>query len=118
MKAKTVVNPIIDWTDTQLWDFIHGENVKVCEMYSWGYERLGCIGCPLARKCQREREFYDFSKYKQAYIRTFDRMLEMRIAKGKVTKWTCGEEVFLWWMQSENVVGQITLQEYFGIEST
>lgn len=117
LKAKTVVNPIIDWSDKNIWDFITDEKIEVCEMYSWGYERLGCIGCNLAKKCHREREFYDFPKYKQAYIRAFDRMLEMRIAKGKVTRWTCGEEVFLWWMQDENVVGQMDIFDFIGAEN-
>ena len=113
MKAKTVVNPIIDWSDSNVWDVIKGEHIPVCEMYDWGYDRIGCIGCPLARKCQREREFYDFPKYRQAYIRAFDQMLEMRKQKGKPTSWTCGEEVFLWWMQSDDVIGQIS---FFDLE--
>ena len=109
MKAKTVVNPIIDWTDRNVWDVIENERIPVCELYGRGYERLGCIGCPLARKCQREREFYDFPKYKDAYIRAFDKMIEERKERGKETKWECGEEVFLWWMQSDDVAGQMSL---------
>lgn len=112
MKAKTVVNPIIDWTDRNVWDVIENERIPVCELYGHGYERLGCIGCPLARKCQREREFYDFPKYKEAYIRAFDKMIAERKKRGKETQWECGEEVFLWWMQDNNVVGQINLFDF------
>ena len=109
MKAKTVVNPIIDWEEVDLWNVINGENIPVCEMYSWGYERLGCIACPLANRRQREREIYDFPKYKTAYIKAFDRMLETRRSRRKETTWTCGEEVYLWWMQSKDVLGQISM---------
>lgn len=109
MKAKTVVNPIIDWTVQNIWNVINEESIPVCEMYAWGYERIGCIACPMAKKCQREREIYDFPKYKDAYIRAFDKMLEVRNSRGKLTRWTCGEEVYLWWMQSNNVVGQISM---------
>lgn len=112
LKAKTVVNPIIDWTDKNIWDVIYGEHIDVCEMYSWGYERLGCIGCPLARKCQREREFYDFPQYKAAYISAFDKMLKVRHEREKQTKWNCGEEVFLWWMESDVLAGQINIFDY------
>ncbi len=112
MKAKTVVNPIIDWTDRNVWDVIDNENIPVCELYKQGYERLGCIGCPLARKKQREREFYDFPKYKEAYIRAFDRMIEERKDRGKEIKWECGEEVFLWWMQSDDVLGQMSIEDF------
>lgn len=109
MKAKTVVNPVIDWKLQDIWDVVNGEKIPVCEMYSWGYERIGCIACPLAKKCQREREIYDFPKYKDAYIRSFDKMLKVRRLRGKLTRWTCGEEVYLWWMQSDNIVGQISM---------
>lgn len=99
MKAKTVVNPIIDWSDEQLWDFLRDEGVEVCEMYSCGYERLGCIGCPLARKAHRERELEDFPTYARSYTRAFDEMLKVRKERGKETQWTSGEEVMEWWMQ-------------------
>mgnify|MGYP004636741851 CR=1 FL=1 len=112
LKSKTVVNPIIDWTDKNIWDVIYGEHIDVCEMYSCGYERLGCIGCPLARKCQREREFYDFPQYKTAYISAFDKMLKVRHERKKQTKWNCGEEVFLWWMESDVLAGQINIFDY------
>lgn len=55
---------------------------------------------------------YDFPKYKQAYIRAFDRMIEERKQRGKDTKWSCGEEVYLWWMQDNNVVGQMELSDF------
>lgn len=112
MKAKTVVNPIIDWEDKDIWQYIWERDVPVCELYSCGYDRIGCLGCPLASKRQREKEMYDFPKYKQAYIRVFDRMLEERKRRGKDTKWSCGEEVYLWWMEDNNVVGQMELSDF------
>lgn len=112
MKAKTVVNPIIDWTDQNIWQFIGEKDVQVCELYRCGYDRLGCLGCPLASKKQREKEMYEFPKYKQAYIHSFDRMIEERKQRGKDVKWSCGEEVYLWWMQDNNVVGQMELSDF------
>lgn len=112
MKAKTVVNPIIDWTDQNIWQFIGEKDIQVCELYQCGYDRLGCLGCPLASKKQREKEMYDFPKYKRAYIRAFDRMIDERKQRGKDTKWSCGEEVYLWWMQDNNIVGQIELSDF------
>lgn len=112
MKAKTVVNPIIEWTDQNVWRFINETEIQTCELYKFGYNRLGCLGCPLASKSQRKKEMYDFPKFKQAYIRAFDRMIKERRRRGKDTKWNCGEEVYLWWMQDNNVVGQLELSEF------
>lgn len=111
-KNKMVVNPIIDWKDSDIWEFINSEHIETCELYKCGYDRVGCIGCPLASKKRREKGMCDFPKYKQAYIRAFDRMIEERKRRGKDVKWSCGEEVYLWWMQDNNVVGQMELSDF------
>lgn len=112
LKAKTVVNPIIDWKDSDIWEYIESEHICTNCLYKMGYDRVGCIGCPMAGK-GRWKEFADFPKYKQMYIDAFDRMLEVRKARGKDTRWKTGEEVFLWWMEDENIPGQMTLDDLF-----
>lgn len=98
LKAKRTVNPIIDWSDRELWDYIHAEQIDICNLYDCGFHRLGCIGCPMAGK-MREIEFRRFPTYKRAYIRAFDRMLEEGIRAGLCYKlWKTGEEVFEWWV--------------------
>ena len=47
-RRKTVLNPIIDWDDSDVWEFIHEYKVPYCELYDQGYKRLGCIGCPMS----------------------------------------------------------------------
>ncbi len=109
-KNKMVVNPIIDWTNSDIWEFIHSEHIEVCELYQCGYDRVGCIGCPMANK-KRWKEFADFPKYKELYIHAFDRMLEERTRRGKENTWKNSHDVFLWWMEDKNVEGQINLFE-------
>lgn len=112
LKAQTVVNPIIDWGDADVWDFYWNECPAHNPLYRMGYIRAGCIGCPMARPKYRWKEFADFPKYEDAYIRTFERMLEAIRADGKPTKWKSGYDVFLWWMEDQNVEGQISLEDY------
>ena len=73
---KTMLNPIVDWTDKDVWNFLNNV-VKVphCELYDQGYRRLGCIGCPMGGSEQMKRDFERYPKYKDAYIRAFDRMV-------------------------------------------
>ena len=95
-KGKTVVRPIIDWTDEEVWEYIHKYNLPYCELYDKGFKRIGCIGCPLNSSTQvKELEIYP--KFKQAYIRAFDRMITERHRKGKECQWNNGEEVMKWW---------------------
>lgn len=95
---KTMVNPIVDWTDEDVWEFLHYYGCKSNPLYECGYKRIGCIGCPMAGKQQRLFEFERYPAYKKAYIRAFDKMLEKRCADGKDTIWESGEEVFDWWI--------------------
>ncbi len=110
-KNSMVVNPIIDWTDTEIWEFVRSENICVCELYDCGYNRVGCIGCPMAGK-KRYREFADFPAYKKLYLHAFERMLEERVRRGKESTWSSAEEVFLWWMEDDNIPGQMSIDDY------
>lgn len=114
-KRKTVINPIIDWTDKDVWEFIKAERIPVCGLYEEGFHRLGCIGCPMAGTKERDREFLRWPKYKAQYIRTFDKMLLERSKKGKLDgSWrsgTTGVDVFNWWMQYNVLPGQYELED-------
>lgn len=110
-KNTMVVNPIIDWTDTEIWEFIRSENIPVCDLYGRGYDRVGCIGCPMVGK-KRYREFSDFPQYKKLYLHAFDRMLKERTRRGKESTWSSAEEVFHWWMEDDNVPGQMSIDDY------
>lgn len=112
LKAKTVVNPIIDWNDTDVWGFYYGECKKHNPVYEMGFDRCGCIGCPMAGARIRKKEFEVWPKYKQSYIRAFDKMLEVRKQRGKVTEWKSGEEVFHWWIEDKNIFGQISIYDF------
>lgn len=110
-KKKMTVNPIIDWENRDIWNYIRTEHIEVCSLYECGYDRVGCIGCPMAAK-HRWKGFSDFPKYKQAYMRAFDRMLKKNKKDGKPEKWQDAEEVFLWWMEDENVSGQMSFEDF------
>ena len=43
-------------------------------------------------------EFKLYPKYKELYIRAFDKMLKARADKKLKTDWRSGEEVFYWWL--------------------
>ena len=73
---KTMVNPIVDWTDKDVWGFLNENNIPHCCLYDEGYTRLGCIGCPLSGTKQMLRDFERYPKYKEAYIMAFQRMID------------------------------------------
>lgn len=108
---KVVINPIVDWSDNDVWEFLHHYGCKSNPLYECGYKRIGCVGCPLAAKHSRYKEFNDYPKYKLNYIKAFDRMLERRKERGLETDetWKSGKNVFKWWMGED--VNQVS---FFG----
>jgi len=74
---KTMVNPIIDWTDEDVWDFLNNiAKVPHCCLYDEGFKRIGCICCPLAGAKIMIRDLERWPKYKELYIRALQRMLD------------------------------------------
>ena len=129
LKAKRVVNPIVDWKDEDVWDFLNAESyemlpgysvpkykIPVNPLYAEGWCRVGCVGCPMAGKKGREAEFIRWPKYKDLYIKAFDNMLENRKLRGKVDgSWrmgVTGRDVFNWWMEYDIVPGQMDIFDF------
>lgn len=128
LKAKRVVNPIIDWTDDDVWDFLNADRyemlpgysvpmhkIPVNPLYAEGWCRVGCVGCPMAGKKGREAEFLRWPKYKYLYIQAFSKMLDARRQRGKIDgSWRSGysgRDIFNWWMEYDILPGQIDLLE-------
>lgn len=111
--SKTLLNPIVDWGDDDVWEFLNGV-VKVphCELYDQGYKRLGCIGCPMNNNKEAELERYP--AYKHHYMRAFARMIEERKRRGKEKNFESPQAVMDWWLEKtapaiKPVDGQISM---------
>lgn len=93
---RTLVNPIIDWTDDEVWEFLN-EVVKVphCSLYDEGFKRLGCIGCPMSGGKTAKQAFKRWPTYERAYKRAFAKMLN----NGKdYREWETADDVMNWWI--------------------
>jgi phosphoadenosine phosphosulfate reductase len=101
-KGTVKINPILFWTDDEVWQFIHSENIPYCSLYDKGYKRLGCIGCPMSHNKRKELEANP--KFRDAYLRAFGRMIEERKKRGLDkgveghALWDTPEHVMEWWL--------------------
>lgn len=103
---KTMVNPIIDWTEEDVWCFLNDlAQVPHCCLYDEGYTRLGCIGCPMSPQKAREREFKRWPTYERMYKRCIRELLEAgrysRIAPDTLPMEEREARVWAWWMGYE-----------------
>lgn len=118
MRAKKdiIVNPIYEWTDSDIWEYIRENNIKYNPLYDRGYKRVGCIGCPIASYKEMMKEFDEYPKIKDAYIRAFQRMIDQYDdeSKRKCYDWKTGNDVFDWWTErwKNEVKGQISLEDW------
>jgi len=102
---RMVVNPIVDWEDHEVWQFIRERHLPYCSLYDDGFHRLGCILCPMGGRYQRLRQAERWPKYYQQYLRTFARMLErdremckQRTYGGKTET---AQGVMNWWLSDQ-----------------
>ena len=112
LKAKRVVNPIVDWKDDDVWQFLEDAKAPVNPLYSEGWCRVGCVGCPMAGKHGREEEFARWPKYKNLYLLAFKKLLEERAARGMFVDWQTPEDVFNWWMEYDTIPGQMDIFDF------
>jgi phosphoadenosine phosphosulfate reductase len=101
--------PILYWTDADIWQFIRDNNMPYCCLYDQGYSRLGCIGCPMARK-QRQRDFDRWPGHRRMWLKGFqmywDKYHGKPTARGKIRHcdtFSSVNEWFSWWMEEGNV---------------
>ena len=111
LKATRICNPIIDWTDRDIWDYIESEHIETNPLYQCGFRRVGCIGCPLSGFKWMNIGFARYPMYRRAYIRAFDKMLEERRKRGLKTEWETGVDVFHWWMEDGVISGQVSFDD-------
>lgn len=96
---RTTINPIIDWEDDDIWEFIKEYNVPYCCLYDQGYKRLGCVGCPMSYR--QEAELNNYPRFKHLYLMAFDKMLKVRREAGLETKWATAEDCMDWWVSDK-----------------
>lgn len=112
MKGKRVVNPIIDWTDDDVWEFIAMRNLTVNPLYAMGYKRVGCVGCPMSSKAGEELDA--MPKYKANWIRWFGHLIEDAKRDGRPIFMESAEDYYNFWISGKALPkdnGQISFDD-------
>ena len=109
VRDKLVVNPIYHWTSSDLWAFIKDRKMPYCNLYDEGFERLGCIGCPMTREKKRRRELERWPGFYQLYMRAIQKLID----KGRFQDKGSAQDVMDWWLSDKEqlppIDGQVSL---------
>ena len=101
-KEKWYLRPILDWLEWEIWEYTEENNLPVCELYEQGYNRIGCVGCPMAYYKTRQRELNHYPKYKNIYLKA----IRKRMEKGFFKEFKDEYDVYNWW------VGNLSMKNY------
>ena len=103
-EAKRYLHPIIDWAEDDVWEFLKTYEVPYCSLYDEGFERLGCLFCPMASPKAKRREYERYPKFAQAFMLAFEDLKSYREANGKTScdRWCDGKDMFEWWISNQS----------------
>ena len=104
IKGKRVVNPIIDWTNDDVWEFISQRHIVVNPLYAMGYKRVGCVGCPMNSRNAEELEA--LPKYKANWLRWFGHLIDDAKRDGRSCRFKTAEEYYARWTSQKALVSE------------
>lgn len=104
--SVTLINPILQWTDDDVWEFIRGRGLSYCSLYDTGFKRVGCILCPMLSQKQTLMQAERYPKFVLAWFLAADRYYDRARQRGlRVSiRFPSAEEYFIHWTSRMAVV--------------
>jgi phosphoadenosine phosphosulfate reductase len=93
-KNKLILNPIIEWSDEEVWEYIRERGLPYNPLYDQGHKRVGCIGCPMRAN---KEELDALPRWKALYRRAGKKYLEKTKAKRGGNKYDI-DAYYTWWV--------------------
>ncbi len=103
-KGAKHIYPIYDWSDADVWQYIKENKLPIAPCYSNGFQRLGCVGCPLASRNKRIAEFKQEPKKLIAIKKAITKGMKNN-PQWKITKLTSNnpELAIEWWLSGKTM---------------
>ena len=97
-KDKILVSPILNWTEGEVWEFIHRYKVPYCKLYDEGYSRIGCILCPMSNRKQKLKDIRRFPHVKRKWVQTIQKLIDAGYLNHNFSDAEFG---FNWWISDK-----------------
>ena len=112
---KMILCPIIDWKENDVWEYIHENNIPYPSLYDEGYDRIGCIMCPLKCVHKRIQDYCLHEAHVHAIERALGKFLSTRPNSGLYNWGKTPEEIVKMWITSTPATddsGKCTLDKF------
>lgn len=93
---SSFLHVIKDWSSTDVWQYIHDNNLPYCELYDEGFDRIGCVLCPFENAEKTKHDLERFPAIVDYYRRACRKSFEVN--RDKIKNWTSGDDMFNWWI--------------------
>lgn len=100
-KTKRYFHPIIDLSNSEVWEYISINNLPYCKLYDEGFKRIGCILCPM--QTNKKRDLERFPKICQAWYRAGERRFKERPEVPLNKKFKSFEDLWDWWLSGKGI---------------
>lgn len=108
---KINVNPILQWSDKDVWDFIRERNLPINPCYKTR-NRVGCMFCPYASKREAQQDAINYPKYAENIKKEIATLIASDKFKSVQKYKPTADEIFDWWHSDT------AIEDYFKILRT
>lgn len=99
-KDKIILNPILEWTTSDVWNFIRLRKLNFCSLYQQKYTRIGCMFCPMS---STRTKYLDREKYPKVEIQ-IKKSIDELTKNGYGFNLKCNvDDIFNWWISNKNM---------------
>ena len=100
---ETLVRPIANFTEHDVWQYIRENKVPYCYLYDEGFKRLGCVLCPFSSDVTKQETY--FPRIIKLWKLACAKIVEANKERGYLSKrgkplkhrFETGEELYQWW---------------------
>ena len=97
---KVLISPIFNWDDKDIWDFIRLYQLKYPSLYDEGFNRIGCLFCPMANSKTKQLELVKYPKVASAIKKSIQYLIDNNAYFNKYN--ATPDEIFNWYISNKN----------------
>jgi phosphoadenosine phosphosulfate reductase len=98
---KIIINPILSWTNNNVWTYIKDNGLAYPKLYDEGHQRIGCVACPMANAEQQREDLRKYPNIKKMYMRAIKK--HAQINPDSFFASMPPEEIIRWWVSGMTV---------------
>jgi len=113
-KEKILLSPIINWTNSDVWNFIRGSGLEYCKLYDEGYHRIGCMFCPMASVKAKVKDRKNYPGVERLIKESIRYLCDVSNYGNNLNNNV--DDIFDWWISNDSVKKFIANKKQFKIE--